>query len=184
MTQRRRVNRLPHRLFGHPDAERSVFANRSSGRQRPVDFSAVVDHVGDQPDPIGFVGIEDPAGEQEFGRSAGADQSGQEVAGSHIAVADADLDEDRTEASTPSGNPDVAGQRNGEAAADRCAVDRCDPWLARAVDRFVDRRDLILGHEPADDRTHALGTGRNARVAEKVGAGTEPATGAGQHDGP
>ena len=52
------------------------------------------------------------------------------------------------------------------------------------MDRFVDRRDLILGHEPADDRTHALGTGRDARVAKKVGASTEPATGAGQHDGP
>ena len=68
MTQRRRVDRLPHRLFGHPDAEWSVFANRPSGHHRPFDLGAVGDHVGDQPDPVGFVGIEDPAGEQEFGR--------------------------------------------------------------------------------------------------------------------
>ena len=52
------------------------------------------------------------------------------------------------------------------------------------MNRFVDRGDLILGHEPADDRTHALCTGRDTRITEKVGAGTEPATGTGQHDGP
>ena len=137
--------------------------------------------------------VEGPAGQQQFRRSRGADNAGQVVAGAHVAGRHPALNERRAERRRLCRDPDVAGERKRESAADSGAVDGGDHRLSQSVHLFEERRHQFLGDhrarnvggDPGEQHLarHSVSPATVGRAGLHVRPRTETKTGAGEdHD--
>src|SRR5690606_1386607 len=137
-----------------------------------------------QADALGLLGVDGPGGQHQLEGPGGPDQPGQRVADADVAAADADLDELGAEAGLGGGEPDVAGQGEGEPAAVGRAVDGGDDGLREPAELLRQLGDAGLGQQPGAGPGRAGGRGGAGRAVGQVEAGAEAPAGAGQHDDP
>src|SRR5712691_12365937 len=130
-----------HGLDGELDAHRGV------GVDLPQDGFGSRDQVGlghdlvDQPDPMGLLGVDRLAGENELKRPALPDQPGQAL-GASIARHDSNLHFRLRELRGLGGQPDRARHRQLAAGAEGKAVHGGDDRLAKVLDE--DRQGLAV----------------------------------------
>ena len=102
--------------------------------------------LGDQPvveaPALAFLGGHHPAGEQQFGGAALADDPRQDRAGAHVAAGEADAGEQEGGLRLRRRDPDVRGHRQDRAGAGADAVERRDDRLRAGAHRL----DQVAGH--------------------------------------
>jgi hypothetical protein len=101
--------------------------------------------LGHQPDPGGLGRVHVTAGEHDLKGAGGADGAGQQVAQAQLGRGQPVVDARRAEVGALRGDPDVAGERQAQAAADRGAVDRPDHRLVHLPQGQDDVVQLIRG---------------------------------------
>src|SRR5690606_21066319 len=101
----------------------------------------------DETDGQSPFGMDEAAGHHQFGRDCHADKPGQEIADAHIAGREAELDESGIHFDAFAANPDVGGERKGEAASAGCALDQGDDGLRAAAHLDVDVGEVALETE-------------------------------------
>ena len=123
-----------HRALGRGQRERGSRRQQLCPALRRRGQVVGLDHLGDQPEREGALGIDRIAGEQQLGRASVADQPGQSL-GPAPARDDPELDLGLTEARGARREPDVARERELASAAERDAVDCRDHREPRRLDR-------------------------------------------------
>src|SRR5690606_12251468 len=142
---------------------------------------AVRDDAGQQADALGLVRADVPPGQHDLEGAGGADRAREQVAEAEFSRREAVVDPGGAEQGGLGAEPDVGGQRQAEAAADRGPVDRGDDRLVDAAHRADDVVEQLHRPERDGGEGEPVDAGDVAGVLQ-VGAGAEAAAGAGDHD--
>ena len=184
-SETRDLERCPHRLLGHPNAERRIGQHKRCLIERVLHQVFVGDDVQDESSASGLICVDESTGEHHLVRRASPDEPGKEPGGADVAAGDADLDEGGGEPCAHGGKTDVGAEHERKSTACRRAVHRSDHRLRQTAQVQHQVGDLLLGGKRHSERTVCGIDGRRRRsVAVEVEPRAESSASTGQDHHP
>ena len=134
-----------HSLAGQTDSHGILSSDDASQLQASGNQSStILNDLGHQAQVPSLISVDEVTGQHHLECTAGADQTGQEVGGGHVAAADADVGIEAGEASSLGADTDIRAHSQREAAASGDVVDQGDPGLRSLGDEPLQLAQLDL----------------------------------------